>query len=399
MMRRRQRPAVRTRPRRTALLNVVILLVACTIGPAGPIEPPIPRPYWPTEGWQTSSPEARGMDSVLLADMLNAIQWEHYAIDSVLVVRNGYLVLDAYVYPFHNKLKHNLYSAAKSVTSALVGIALDQGHIKSIEQPVLDFFPKRAFANVDENKKALTLEHLLMMATGLPCGDTDTSGQGPMSDLYSSEDWVQFLLDLPVKEPPGTRFEYCSAASFLLSAIVQERTGMTAAEFAQKQLFGPLGIEDAEWPANAQGITIGWGRLQLHPHDMAKIGYLYLNKGYWDGRQIVSQEWVEASTHQHIARSAEVGYGYQWWVIGDDFYMASGRAGQYIFVVPEQDLVVVFTSQLGDQDAHVPIEMLLDYILPAAKSSTALPENPEGLDLLKTRVEELTREKRQLMPE
>jgi len=329
------------------------------------------------------------MNSEKLADMLDTIRKRNDRIDSVSVIRNGYMVVDAYVHPFSSDSKHVIHSCTKSIISALVGIAIEKGYIESVEQPVLDFFPERTVANLDANKKAMTLEHVLTMSTGLECRDSYLYRWRGLRQMRQSQDWVQFMLGLPMAEEPGTRFEYCNGASFLLSAIIQETTGMSASAFAEKQLFGPLGISDVEWPSNPQGITIGWGELRMRPHDMAKIGHLYLHKGQWDGKQIVPSAWVEASTRKHISATLQDGYGYQWWVADNGVYMALGYAGQFIFVVPEQALVVTFTSDLEERDFYAPQRLLNDFIIPAAESSTALPANPDGVASLEARIEAL----------
>jgi CubicO group peptidase (beta-lactamase class C family) len=318
------------------------------------------------------------MDSEVLADMLETIQEEGYAIDSVVVVRNGYVVVDAAVYPFRPGSKHIIYSCTKSVVSALVAIAVDKGYVDGVDQPVLSFFPERTAANLDADKEAMTLEHVLTMATGLECRDSYLYRWRGLRQMEGSEDWVQFMLDLSMAEEPGTRFEYCNGASFLLSAIVQQTAGMNALAFAQEHLFGPLGITDVDWLSNPQGIMIGWSDLHMTPHDMARIGYLYLNEGQWDGEQVVPAEWVRASTRKHIDATLQDGYGYQWWVAKEGIYMALGYAGQYIVVVPRKNMVVVFVSDLSESDFYVPQRLLNDFIVPAAKSSKPLRDNPEG---------------------
>jgi CubicO group peptidase (beta-lactamase class C family) len=330
------------------------------------------------------------MDSEKLAAMLDTIRKRGHDVDSVSVIRHGYLVIDAYVYPFQPDTKHVIHSCTKSIISALVGIAIDEGYIKGVDQSVLDLFPERTAANLDADKGAMTLEHVLTMATGLECHDSYLYRWRGLQQMRESRDWVQFMLDLPMAEAPGTRFEYCNGASFLLSAIIQETTGMTALAFAEKHLFGPLGISDVTWPSNPQGITIGWGELRMKPHDMAKIGYLYLNGGRWEGEQIVPAAWVEASTRQQIpAGTLSDGYGYQWWVDDASYHMALGYAGQYIVVVPDKDMVVVFTSNLSEQNFFVPETLLNTFIIPAAESSAPLPSNPDGVMLLESRIKAL----------
>ena len=340
--------------------------------------------YWPTKGWRTASPESQGMDSKLLVKMLETIGEKKIAIYSVLVIRNVYIVLDAYSYPYDSDDTLNIHSCTKSVSSALVGIGIDKGYIKDVSQPVLDFFPKRVAKNLDADKKAMTLENLLTMTTGLECRDSALYNWRGLRQLRTSPDWVQFMIDLPMAEVPGTRFEYCNGASFLLSAILQEQTGMNALSFAKENLFAPLGISDVRWPSNPQGITVGYSDLFMRPHDMAKIGYLYLNDGLWDGKRIISSQWIKASTRKHIAATGLPGYGYQWWIVSPGIYTAIGHKGRFLIVTPEKNILAVFTSSLGPEDIYSPLGLLTSYIIPAVKSPTPLPENPNGEKELKS---------------
>ncbi len=343
--------------------------------------------YWPTRGWRSASPESQGVDSNLLENMLDRIWKEELNINSVLVVRNGYIVLDAYNYGGDSDHRHNIYSCTKSVVSALIGIAFDKGYIKDVNQPVLDFFPKHVAKNLGADKKAMTLENILTMTTGLQCRDSYLYNWSGLQQLKWRADWVQFMIDLPMVEAPGTRFEYCNGASFLLSAILQEQTGMNALKFAEKHLFDPLGISDVTWPSNPQGITIGYGQLYMRPQDMAKIGYLYLNDGLWDGKRIISSQWIKASTRKHIASTLLPGYGYQWWIVDPSIYTAVGYQGQFIIVMPEKNIVAVFTSSLGQEDFYIPLGLLAAYIIPAVKSPMPLPENPNGEKAFKSAID------------
>ena len=329
------------------------------------------------------------MDSEMLAQMFDTIRERDDEVDSVTVIRNGYLVADAAIYPFRPGSRHVIHSCTKSIVSALVGIAIDEGYVEGVDRPLLEFFPGRTVAHLDANKEAMTLEHVLTMATGWECRDSYLYRWRGLREMERSQDWVQFMLDLPMAEQPGTRFEYCNGASFVLSAIIQETTGVSALEFAQMHLFGPLGISDVVWPSNPQGISVGWGELRMRPHDMAKIGYLYLNEGRWDGEQIVPAAWVAASTRKHVSATLQDGYGYQWWVRDDGLYMALGYAGQFIFVVPEKDLVVVFTSELAEEDFYTPQALLDDFVIPAAASPVPLPANPDGVARLEASIEAL----------
>ena len=330
------------------------------------------------------------MDSGLLSAMLGEILDENYAIDSVTVVRNGYMVVNVSIHPFSSTSKHNIYSCTKSVVSALVGIAINQDYIEGLNQAVLDYFPQRTIANRDANKEAMTLEHLLTMTTGFRCQDSYLYRWSGLNQMRESEDWVQFVLDLPMESEPGERFEYCNGASHLLSGIIHETTGMSASEYAEEYLFDPLGISDVDWSSSPQGISVGYSELKMHPQDMAKIGFLYLNEGRWDGEQIVPSEWVVSSTSQFISATLEDGYGYQWWVDDSGMYLALGYRGQFIFVIPEKEMVVVFTSSLEDNDFYLPQSLLNEFIIPAAVTTSTLPDNPEGVALLESIIVELT---------
>ena len=330
------------------------------------------------------------MDSMVLAAMLEVIQNENHEVDSVTVIRNGYMVVDAAVYPYDQNTTHPIHSCTKSIVSALIGIGIEEGNIESVQVPVLDFFPDRLADNIDANKEEMTLEDLLTMTSGFDCTDSYLYRWSGLNQMRGSEDWIQFMLDLPMTATPGTQFEYCNGASFLLSAIITETSGVSAFEFAKTHLFGPLGITDVVWPTNPQGINIGWGELSMLPHDLAKIGYLYLREGQWDGEQIVPSSWVEDSTQEYISATLEDGYGYQWWVDDSGVYMALGYAGQFIFVVPEKDMVVVFTSDLGESDFYVPQVLLGDYIIPAAESLAPIPFDASAESLLRQQIEDLS---------
>jgi CubicO group peptidase (beta-lactamase class C family) len=332
---------------------------------------------FPTKEWPVSTPEAQGMQSQMLADMLEVIEKNSYNVDSVLIIRNGYIVLDAYFYPFSKGQKHPIHSCTKSIMSALIGIAIEKGFIKSVDQPVKDFFPDKTIANMDEDKKSMTLEHLLMMASGLDCKDSYLYDWNGLIEMKASGDWAQYVLDLPMVSPPGTSFEYCNGVTYLLSAIIQHTTGMKTLDFARKNLFNPLGISEIVWEQSPQGIDIGFAGMWLKPRDMAKIGWLYLNKGRWGQKQIVPAAWVEASTRGHIAANPGDQYGYHWWVKNDGNYAAVGYRGQFIFVEREKNMVVVFTGDLPGGTFFIPMEFGQKYIIPAAASSESLPPNTQ----------------------
>lgn len=371
--------------RRLALFLALITLIASTIQATPP-----PPDYWPTDGWRSSPPEAQGMDSGQLADMLEHIQQEGYRVHSIQIIRNGYLVLDSYIYPFNSEALHLIHSATKSFTSALVGIAMGEGFIESVDQTVLSFLPDQTIDNIDARKEAMTVEDLLTMTSGLYCRDSALYGWTGLREMQASADWVGHSLSLPMEHEPGSHFEYCNGVSHTLSAIVQQTTGMTTLEFARQYLFDPLGINDLVWLTDPQGIAIGNSNLLLHPLDMAKFGYLFLHGGQWDGQQIVPAEWVAESTQAHVFTNfpakPTANYGYQWWVDKQGrFYDAAGYGGQEIFVLPDLNMVVVLTSG----GYYTPEDFLEDFIIPAVRSDDPLPDNAPANARLTALVESL----------
>lgn len=322
------------------------------------------REYWPTNGWRSDAPENHGLDAIMLESMLDSIEAEHLDVSGIIIVRHGYIVLEADYDPDH--LRRSVLSCTKSVISALIGIAIQEGYIQDVDQPVIDFFPDLEIENLDDLKRSLTLEHLLMMASGMDAHDSWQYDWLGLAQMQASDDWVHFALNRPMIEIPGTRWEYSNQASTILSGIIQETTGMTAYDYAYDRLFVPLGIPDVEWEIDPQGVTVGYKGLWMTPREMAKFGYLYLNDGWWDGQQLVPAEWVRESQQDRFDDPYQ-NYGYQWWVNpGLNYFTAVGYSDQRIFVLPEQDMVVVVTSPISNTDSGgMPEELLFNYILPA----------------------------------
>lgn len=340
--------------------------------------------YFPGKNWRTATPESQGMSSEVLTEMLDTIWKKNYSIDSIIIVRNGFVVLEAYNSSSYPQKKHELYSCSKSVISALIGIAIEKGYIRSVDQPILSFFPERTAENLDQRKKSLTLKHVLMMATGLNCKDSYLYRWGGLTEMKRKGDWVKHMIDLPMIAEPGSTFEYCNGATFLLSAVLQKSTGKNALEFANEHLFMPLAIENAEWKKNQRGISFGFNGLSLRPRDMAKFGYLFLKKGKWKEKQLVSTRWVNESTRKHISATLAPGYGYQWWIVSPDIYTAIGYSGQRIYVLKKQNMVVAITAELGMEVGMVPDGLITGYIIPSIKSAAALPENPKAFQALQS---------------
>jgi len=324
----------------------------------------------------TSTPEAQGLDSKILDRV--SLRWGR-SLHSLLIMRHGRLVFEDY-YADSNHIytrdsKHVLFSVTKSFTSALIGIAINEGFIDSIDQSVLDFFPEYNFSNVNSRKERMTLEHLLTMTCGLYWSEVPDNDD--LRRLAFSLDSVQFILDQRMSISPGNGFRYNSGASHLLSAIIQQITGNATLEFAQKYLFKPLGIKerDIDWMADSQGNAFGGVGLYLTPRSMAKFGQLYLNMGVWKGTQIIPQQWITSSTLDHIEglplygyarpRDPLTGYGYQWWISDTlNSYLAEGYDGKIIFVQPTTSLVIVVTARAELTTLYPLINDILEAILP-----------------------------------
>ena len=347
---------------------------------------------WPTTGWPTSTPEEQGMASAALAELVDF--GASNAMDSLLVIRHGKIVLDAHYAPFKPGMKHLVNSVTKGIVGTLTGIALKEGKLERLDQPVLELFPDRVIANVDPHKKAMTLESLLDMTSGRDWTEPLSNAvPETMLQMERSRDWVGFILDRPMAQPPGQSFNYDSGNSHLLSAILTKKTGMGTADYARQKLFEPLGITDVAWRQDPQGITIGGYGLFMHPRDMAKIGYLYLHGGTWAGRQLLPPAWTEkvyrAPVDMRFGTTPAFRYANGWWAIPDRrAYMAVGFLRQMIIVLPDVDVVAVVTGT-----RHYPIGALLDRIVGAARSPGPLPADADGAARLAIRVHDVATEK------
>jgi len=331
-------------------------------------------------GWQTGTPESQGIDSVRLAQALREIRDRGLNVHSAMIIRDDVVVLDAYFYPYDGETAHQLASVAKSVTTTLIGIAAGQGKL-DLNQTLVSFFPDREIANRDALKDRITVRHLASMTSGLDC--TDDNDEQTLMEMTRSSNWVQFALDLEVVHEPGTHFDYCSPGMHLLSAILEQATGVTALEFARTNLFAPLGIEDVLWDADPQGHTFGWAGLFLHPRDVAKLGSVWLHQGQWQGRDVVPAQWVEQSVTRQITTGRGDDYGYGWWVMPGDQgqFSAVGRGGQYIRVFPALNAIVMLTGGGIEWDDVGPLlaSAVVDPVNP-------LLANPEGVDSLNAAV-------------
>ena len=323
--------------------------------------------YYPDVEWRTSTPEEQGLSSEKLEEMMGAIQQNYLQIEGVVLIRNGYLVWERYPSPDYNvETRHFLYSVTKSFTSALIGIAIDQSYIQDTSQTVMSFFPNRGIQDPDGRKSRVTVENLLMMRSGMKWDESSAGYDTPENDIYhiNNGDGLQYCLDLPMVAEPGELWHYNTGSSHILSGIIRETTGTTTLDFAKTNLFNPIGIDNVMWSADLGGTQKGGFDLQLTPRDMARFGYLYLNKGRWGDTQIIPEEWIEKSTSSLTTINEETGYGYQWWIMPRlNAYRASGLYGQQIFVAPNENIVLVFTAHISPTQHALEESLFEDYIL------------------------------------
>lgn len=367
------------RKRVTVAAMLLLWLVLAQCGSAAP-----PRAYREpqalADGWPTALPESVGLDREKIEALVQEVQnGGHDKLHSVLLVKDGKLVLEEYLHRHRSQRTHDVASVTKSVTSILIGIAIQQGAIAGADQPLAALLPEYAdLIAADPAKQDLRLWHVLTMTSGFEWDEESYPYGDPRNDCTQMErvpDPVRFVLERPVVHQPGTRFQYAGANSMLLAAIIRSRTGMHAHAYAKQYLFEPLGISGTRWGRYISGLTDTTGGLSLRSRDMAKIGLLYLNGGRWNGAQVVPQSWIEESTRAHVRVDAGTQYGYQWWRTGVpvglrrvDTYFASGFGGQAINVFPELGLVVVFTNELvpGPGNAMQNVALMSEYVLPAA---------------------------------
>ncbi|AGC47866.1 beta-lactamase [Myxococcus stipitatus DSM 14675] len=340
------------------------------------------------DGWPTASLTDVGMDVQPVRKLVQGIldqtpgSQPAPAIQGLLIARHGKLVVEEYFHGFDKERPHDLRSAAKTYASVLVGIALDQGAPFTVDTPVVSLFPEYAgkISSLDARKRALTVAHLMTMSTGLACDDDDPESPGNEDRLEDSvPDWYKYTLDLPMVGEPGKQAVYCSANINLLGGVLRNTTRSWLPEFFEKHLATPLQLRKYHLDLMPSGEMYLGGGIYMRPRDALKLGQLYLSGGTWNGRRVVSQRWVERSTALHATMNAKQSYGYTWWRhelrVGDRVYSqyeASGNGGQLIMVVPELDLVAMFTA--GNYN-HVALwrkfreELLPQYILSAVKPS------------------------------
>lgn len=367
------------------ILLLVTAFAAAQSGtnPSGTFRTPENR----TDGLSTASLDSVGISPEPLARMETAIRSSEFKkIGSVLIARHGKLVYETYFEGDAGTLR-DTRSAIKTITSALVGIAIAEKKLSGVDARVLALLPERArrMQNPDPRKDKITVEDFLTMSSPLECDDWNDSSRGNEERMYLVEDWAQFILDLPVRgrmhlgeqveaPPHGRYFSYCTGGVFTLSEVLQKVTGVRTDHYAQEKLFGPLGITDAQWFYSPMNIPQTGGGLRLTSRDLLKIAELYRIGGQWRDVRILSEAWVRTSTQPKARIDDDTEYGYLWWLksfkSGGKTYsafMMNGNGGNKVAVFPELDLVVVLTStNFNTRGMHEQTDRLLtDYILPA----------------------------------
>ncbi len=336
------------------------------------------------DGWKTNNLKSQNIDTTLIYKLFNQIKNRENKIHSVLLIKNDQLIIEEYFKGHSANQPHDLRSTTKSIRSILMGIAIDKGFIDSINDPISKYLkspiPKK---NLDPRKEKITIKHLLTMSSGLDCNDWNKKSKGQEDKVYKKKDWLQHTLNLPMVNEPGTVSNYCSMGVVLLAEIISQASGMTIDKFAEQYLFNPLDINNVNWGHTSNKKIIPSGkRLYMTSRDMAKIGQLILNKGKWNEKQIVSKKWIEESTLPKT-KITEIDYGYLWWNIpfktNKKVFIskaALGNGGQYIMVLPELDMVAIFTGgAYNSQEDKLPFAIMTDIILPTFNNERIIKGN------------------------
>lgn len=326
---------------------------------------------FPTNEWSFAHPEELGVSSEMLDKADKRIRKAYPNIESLLVIKEGYLIYEKYYNSNHENKISDTYSVTKSFMSAITGIAIEKGFIASIDDKVSDYIPEYFTMLDDTRKKDITIKQVLTMTGGLESIDSN------YVTFFYSEDWTEAALDKPMTSNPGEVFVYNTGLTQLLSAVISRTSSMSVMDFAEGNLFKKIGMNVTCWQSDENGNNGGGSGLCLTSQDMARFGYLYLNEGMWEGEQVISLEWVKDSLTSHIKANDTQDYGYLFWIeeITDtvnnktySMFQAYGSGGQIIMVIPELDMVIVITCDRAISPKVKPMTraIITDYILPSA---------------------------------
>jgi CubicO group peptidase (beta-lactamase class C family) len=336
-----------------------------------------------------ATPESQGVDSDAIMRFLDAAAKSEVEFHSMMMVRHGKVIAEGWWNPYASDLKHTMYSVSKSFTATAIGFAVSEGRLK-VSDKVISFFPDKLPSVVNENLAALEIKHLLSMSVG--------NEKEPMG-IILGQDWVKDFLASPIENQPGSKFLYNSAATYMLSAIIQKVTGQKTIEYLRPRLFEPLDIKGIDWEVDPQGINVGGWGLRLKTEDMAKFGQLFLQKGKWNGKQILPESWITEASTSKIMQNPDAtpdqlsnndwiqGYCYQMWRCRNNTYRGDGANGQFIIVMPDQDAVVILTAETTNMQAE--IDLVWKHLLPAF-GKKAIPENPSKSTALNSRLKSLS---------
>ena len=312
--------------------------------------------------FERATPESQGVDSSAIAAFVEGANARNYAFHGLMVLRHGKVIAEGWWEPYVADEPHMLFSISKSVTATAIGMLIAEGRA-DLDEDMIDVFPHLGTPTARANARGLKVRHVLAMATGHAVDTMVIMRAQPFVD------WVEVFFAVPIEYPPGTHFLYNSGASFVLAAMVGARTGLSVRDYLDPRLFRPLGIVDPPWEKNPQGINFGASGLRLTTEDMAKLGQLYLNRGMWNGQRILQESWVDDASRMHVSNAPNPhpdnaqGYGFQIWCSRHNSYRMTGRYGQFVFVLPEQDMVLAITA--GYKESRVVPDLVWETILPA----------------------------------
>lgn len=336
-----------------------------------------------------STPEAEGVSSEEILRFVEAADMNIKEMHSFMLLRHGKVIAEGWWNPYSAEYKHTMYSLSKSFTSTAVGFAISENLLK-LDDKVISFFPNQLPDSLSQYLSEMTVRNLLTMTAG--------QSPDPTFKVANSTDWVKTFLSTPVVDKPGSKYLYNTLATFMLSAIVQKVTGEKVIDYLTPRFFNPLGIEGIDWEVNQQGInTGGWG-LRLKTEDIAKAGQFYLQKGNWNGKQILPKKWIEDATSFKIEQAPQAlqaekdssdwmqGYGYQFSLCRHNGYRGDGAYGQYMIELPEKDVVIVMTAEKGSMQPQ--LNLVWKYLLPAIKTEK-LPSNEKALNRLREKLSSL----------